>query len=190
MKIKFLQLLASFLIYSNLFGQTTEWNKLDEKIIEGYFVLLRDSIWDPSSDAVPPRMSFKIFYLKTLNENVVSCLQKLNRPSSDSLVFLSKENNAVFKYDSEQKQYDKYISDSAYLKKIENKFPFQLNYIPDSLINGDSRFVAIFNGKLTVVGPFKAWVYPYHRLNLPSQLVYMYLPLKSDKLKYLYSIQL
>lgn len=182
----FLQLflVTNVYILSSTAQITSEEKKYEPKTFEGYFILVRDSIPKTDSDVTSPTLSFNTFYVKSIDNNMLECLQQINRPKHDSVVFISGAHSNIAS-PQEHKEYVNWLIKNDYFIKADKGYPlFDIKKMPKDLLNSKRRFVAVYKGKCIVVGPF----YPNNKLQLENQNLYMYLPIDGNATQYLYSI--
>lgn len=175
----FIAFLISFVCYCNGKAQTTEnATQYQPKILEGYFVLVRDSIPKTDSDVKISVYSFDLFFLASITDKNIECLQKTNYPSKDSIIFVSGDDSYIAD-SQEHKHYINWLIKNNYFEKADHGvYPsFDYKKIPSYLVNNKKqRFISVYKGKCTVVGPF----YPYNKLQLEDQKLFMCLPVESN----------
>lgn len=174
--------LTVFFFGSN--AQTTRGvNKYKPKIFDGYFILVRDSIPKTDSDVTLATLDFNIFYVSSIDNGMLECLKQINRPKKDSVVFISGASSDIASL-QEHKEYVNWLINNDYFVKEDKGYPlFDTGKMPVYLLNSKSRFISVYKGKCTVVGPFN----PNNKLQLENQILYMYLPIDNNT-EYLYSI--
>ncbi len=187
MKKKNILLVILFTIcLSHLFAQKADsLQKFNPKLLTGYFILLRDSIIEANKDVTIPTMDFKVFFLETIESINIENLRLINRPTYDTIVIVSGGVSYAIASSQEHKAYINWLIKNKYFEKADKgESIFDVKKIPSCLVKSKKRFASIFKGSVTVVGPF----YPYNKLNLQSQKLFMYVPLESNKTDYNYSI--
>jgi hypothetical protein len=159
--------------------------KFQTKTIDGYFILVRDSIQKVDRDVTPNLMNFTTYFLTDINSENFECLKSFNQPSTDSLVFVSGGISYDIKNSSEHKAYINWLIEKKYFEKAAKGIVlYDGSRIPKYLINSKSRFVSVYQGCFKVIGPF----FPFNKVLLHNQKLYMALPIESNQSKYLYSI--
>ena len=143
-------------------------NKYEPKILEGYFILLRDSIPTTPTDLTLPNLNFDIFYVNTIDDILLQHLRQLNRPKYDSIIFVSSCGSSDISGAQEYKDYINWLIQNKYFEKADKGFSiFDISRMPTFLVNSKRRFASVYEGKCIVVGPF----YPNTKLDLKYQII-------------------
>lgn len=187
MKKKIILLVILFAIcLSHLFAQKADsLQKLNPKLLTGYFILLRDSIKEVSKDVSIPTLDFNVFFLEKIESINIENLRLINRPTYDSITIVSGGTSYAIASSQDHKDYINWLIKNKYFEKADKgENIYDLKKIPTCLVKSKKRFASIFKGSITVLGSF----YPYNKLNLQSQKLFMYIPIESNKTEYIYSI--
>ena len=176
-----------FVFFVNyLFAQKADsLEKLTPKVLTGYFILVRDSIVEVNKDVTVPKTDFKVFYLEKIEGVNIENLQQINRPAYDTIVVVSGGISYAIANSHEHKMYINWLIKNKYFEKADKGINlYDIKKIPSYLLNSKKRFASIYKGSVTVVGSF----YPYSKLNLKSQKLFMSIPIESNKTEYSCSI--
>ena len=185
MKIKILISLSCLIIALNSFGQDADSITIfKKKIIEGYFVCIRDSIQKTDYDVTSSHYDFRIFYFINMNDSLIETLNKIKLSKSGYTLI-----SGGISYDIGEsklhKQYINYLISNDLFSKAHDYRAFDLGKVDRWLIDSDNPLVVIFKGKLTVVGPFLPNLKLIDLIEPAKQDLYMYLPDSNNSMTYI-----
>lgn len=184
---KYVLIILFFLIcFSNTYAQDKDTAlKYKTQVLDGYFILLRDSIAKTDEDVTLPILQFTTFYVAAIDNNILESLKVNNLPSNDSITLISGGTNYAIADSKENTEYINWLIANKYFEQADKGTPlFDNMQIPSLLVRNEKRFISVYKGKCRVVGPF----YPYNKINIKNQKLYMYLPVKENYTEYLYSL--
>lgn len=155
----------------------------NHKFLNGYFILLRDTIPNLDNDFDIGNYSFKEFF-------VPDSIELLNIRNVDSLIIKNRIivlsnciSGYVYKSDIEIKYIDSLLKTRHSKREEEEYFPFSLSNIQSDLIESRLKLIFVYKGKLEVWGPIDTTL-PY--LNGIETKGFIYLKNPSNYLEFLF----
>lgn len=164
--------------------QRLEQHAVDTTVLDGFFILYRKETIQVDIDHTEPKDTYQLLFVKHLNSEMLSNFLYLDLDSetvdvADSwerldLVTSQKEDSAfaIFR-DRNFNWYDRNATPFLFLKDV-----------PPHVMNGDNRFIAVYEGEMRAIGPFNVVGSIVRR----DSFGYFYIKDPLDKVKYLYSI--
>lgn len=155
--IKRLWLLLSFLLLL-VTDITYSQKRVEEKqphFIDGYFLIYRKAMTTIDEDHLPSRLSHVMFFVKKLDDHIFNDFRNLDSLSAG---IYDLYRNAVEPYwvvDRQKDSLQRVFSQADYYDRDVQSGLFRWDSIvPNNVINGNDRFLAVYKGRLNVIGPF------------------------------------
>jgi len=175
-----------FLLFTlKVIGQVFDSAMLfQQKTMQGYFVCVRDSILKTDPDHISSHYDFTIFFFPSLTDSLIQIIPSI-KLSTPGYTLVSGGITSAIADGKLYRQYMNFLINNNLFSKAHNYKVFDFEKIDSKLVNSNRPFVAVFKGKLKVVGPFL----PYFELfDVAAQDLFMYLPNKDNSVEYVKTI--
>lgn len=183
----FLYCLGVLMCHSEASCQTPKHTQtLNSKTLSGYFIVLREQIIIKDSDNTYPKDFVTVYFEKSLNDTILNTFKNFKTEVNDKIVCVTEPygNTPLYSSEDSKKVYE-FLTKHYTLKDLHEYNPFNLSNIPSFIIDGDHQFIAIFFGKLSVIGPYESQNIINRNLFCDT---YIILKDNSNNLTYKYSI--
>lgn len=194
--VMLLSMISSFQIGS---AQVRLDNKSSKTFcLNGYFLLYRKEIDLSENDHKQPLTDYRIFFIKELNASIISDFLLLDSLRADILevaeswetlnLMAGENSDSVFSIIEKR--------NPKWNKGIYTAFEFSKD-VPQAILNGSNRFIAVYKGLLNTLGPFRTsgnlirressgYLYIQDTINDVEYMYSIVLPLLAEEKKLLY----